>query len=36
MDTEVRNSQDAGFAIHLIKPVDFRALTRVIREVCTP
>ena len=36
MDADVRNSQDAGFAIHLVKPVDFRALTRVIREVCTP
>ena len=36
MDADVRNSQDAGFAIHLVKPVDFRSLTRVIREVCTP
>ena len=35
-DADVRNSQDAGFAIHLVKPMDFRALTRVIREVCIP
>lgn len=33
METDVRNSREAGFAIHLIKPVDFQTLTRVIREV---
>ncbi len=33
MDSDVRNSLAAGFATHLIKPIDFRTLSRVIREV---
>ena len=33
MESDVRNSLAAGFATHLIKPIDFRTLRRVIREV---
>jgi CheY-like chemotaxis protein len=33
---DITNSLAAGFAIHLVKPVDFRRLERAIREVAAP
>ncbi len=32
MDDDVRRTRDAGFRIHLTKPIDFRALEAAIRE----
>ena len=31
-DDDIRHSLDAGFAVHLIKPLDFRRLTAAIRN----
>ena len=33
MDDDIRRSRDAGFRIHLTKPIDFRVLEAAIREV---
>jgi PAS domain S-box-containing protein len=33
MDEDIRRTRDAGFRVHLTKPIDFRALEAAIREV---
>lgn len=34
MDSDIRNSQDAGFLLHLTKPIDIRSLNSAIQQVC--
>jgi CheY-like chemotaxis protein len=34
-EADIKRSRDAGFLEHLVKPVDFDALVRVIRDKCT-
>jgi hypothetical protein len=33
MEDDVRRSMEAGFAFHLIKPIDWQALEATIRQV---
>ena len=35
MDEDVRRSHEAGFRVHLVKPIDFKQLQRALEDLVT-